>query len=397
MQIFIICLLAFVQATIGQQSADDEHWSCPVIEPLPPPRDPNHRSAHDLTAKLWTDSVVPYLIDDSFNSKDRETLAIAIQKIEEATCVRFKELSVVDKFENFVKIRRHCDPGSGDWCFVGGWVDFMGESRSSLSIGNYRLDPSSPPSVGLVVHEILHTLGLVHTQKRQDRNETIRVLWDNLEKTNLAKAQFEECSHCETYGTAYDCMSIMHYRDYFFSFRRRKTMVPVDPNSDCDLNRDNNELTRSDKDLINAMYCGLTPTTTTTTTTTTKRTLISTGEPCCTNIKLYAPDWVKDHIGEPFTGTYLLLTQEGSTEPRYRYVDGDNDDDHFQEIVGEPLQGTMVWWITAPGRGRRNEYILVARQMRGLCLSEKQPQQWYDQPKGKRPLKALDIEMRCLD
>lgn len=393
MQIFIICLLAFVQATIGQQSADDEHWSCPVIEPLPPPRDPNHRSAHDLTAKLWTDSVVPYLIDDSFNSKDRETLAIAIQKIEEATCVRFKELSVVDKFENFVKIRRHCDPGSGDWCFVGGWVDFMGESRSSLSIGNYRLDPSSPPSVGLVVHEILHTLGLVHTQKRQDRNETIRVLWDNLEKTNLAKAQYEECSHCETYGTAYDCMSIMHYRDYFFSFRRRKTMVPVDPNSDCDLNRDNNELTRSDKDLINAMYCGLTPTTTTTTTTTTKRTLISTGEPCCTNIKLYAPDWVKDHIGEPFTGTYLLISQEGSTEPRYRYVDGDR----FQEIVGKPLQGTMVWWITAPGRGRQDEYILVARQMRGLCLSDKRPKQWYDQPKGRTKLKKLDVEMRCLN
>ena len=216
--------------------------------------------------------------------------------------MRFKELSVVDKFENFVKIRRHCDPGSGDWCFVGGWVDFLGESRSSLSIGNYRLDPLSPPSVGLVVHEILHTLGLVHTQKRPDRNETIKVLWDNLEKTNLAKAQYKECFQCKTYGTQYDCMSIMHYRDYFFSFRRRKTMVPVDPNSDCDLNRDNNELTRSDKDLINAMYCGITPTTTTTTTTTTKRTLISTGEPCCTNIKLYAPDWVKDHIGEPFTG-----------------------------------------------------------------------------------------------
>jgi len=389
----LIILLAFIQATIGQESIDPDHWECPVIEPLPPPRDPNHRSAHDLTAKLWTDSVVPYLIDDSFNSKDRETLAIAIQKIEEATCVRFKELSVVDKFENFVKIRRHCDPGSGDWCFVGGWVDFLGESRSSLSIGNYRLDPSSPPSVGLVVHELLHNLGMVHTQKRPDRNDTIKVLWDNLEKTNLAKAQYKECFQCKTYGTQYDCMSIMHYRDYFFSFRRRKTMVPVDPNSDCDLNRDNNELTRSDKDLINAMYCGLTPTTTTTTTTTTIRPLKSTGEPCCTNIKLYAPDWVKDHIGEPFTGTYLLLTQEGSTEPRYRYVDGDR----FQEIVGEPLQGTIVWWITAPGRGRRDEYILVARQMRGLCLSEKQPQQWYDQPKGRRRLKALDVEMRCLD
>jgi hypothetical protein len=389
----LIILLAFIQATIGQESIDPDHWECPVIEPLPPPRDPNHRSAHDLTAKLWTDSVVPYLIDDSFNSKDRETLAIAIQKIEEATCVRFKELSVVDKFENFVKIRRHCDPGSGDWCFVGGWVDFLGESRSSLSIGNYRLDPSSPPSVGLVVHELLHNLGMVHTQKRPDRNDTIKVLWDNLEKTNLAKAQYKECFQCKTYGTQYDCMSIMHYRDYFFSFRRRKTMVPVDPNSDCDLNRDNNELTRSDKDLINAMYCGITPTTTTTTTTTTIRPLKSTGEPCCTNIKLYAPDWVKDHIGEPFTGTYLLISQEGSTEPRYRYVDGDR----FQEIVGEPLQGTIVWWITAPGRGRRDEYILVARQMRGLCLSEKQPQQWYDQPKGKRRLKALDVEMRCLD
>merc|ERR1740128_160253 len=340
---------------------------------------------------LWPGAVVPYKIDESFKRSDRETLAVAMREIEAASCVRFKELSAVGRFENFVTIKRECAPGSGDWCFSGGWVDFLGASRSSLTIGNTRLNQRERRSVGLVVHEILHVLGISHTQKRPDRKKYIRVLNNNINKTDTAVHQYKECNHCTTYGVPYDCMSIMHYRDYYFSINNRKTMVPVDKNSDCDLNSNNNKLTQSDKDLINIMYCGKSPTITTTTTTTTRRPKFS--GPCCTKIEISAPRWVKQHIGYLFTGTYLLISQEGSTEPRYRFMDGD----YFQEIVGEPLQGTMIWWIKAPGINRQSENIMVARQMTGLCLSEEQPQQWYDLPKGRSRMKALNVRMRCLN
>lgn len=50
-------------------------------------------------------------------------------------------------------------------------------------------------------------------------------------------------------------------------------------------------------------------------------------------------------------------------------MDGDHDDDHFQEIVGEPLQGTMVWWINVPGRGRRND---ISGQTDAWTVSERE-------------------------
>ena len=58
--------------------------------------------------------------------------------------------------------------------------------------------------------QILHGIGLYHTHTRRDRDQYITI-----NSTNIAasrKNEFDVCeSNCQTYGTPYDCDSVMHY------------------------------------------------------------------------------------------------------------------------------------------------------------------------------------------
>ena len=65
------------------------------------------------------------------------------------------------------------------------------------------------------------------------------------------KAQYKKCSDCPMHGTPYDCMSVMHYRDWGFSLGG-PTMLPR--RATCDLKTATNKLTKADIDLLNAMY-----------------------------------------------------------------------------------------------------------------------------------------------
>ena len=235
------------------------------------PLGPRRRSGHDIKVQKWKDSTVIYEFDSSFEPEDRRTFEEAVEQIEWDTCVRFKEKSDVggNNYKGPFTVIMKSMTCTEKPCKSYGVVDYMGATWSRLSIINHVLNPQSQRSVGLVVHELLHVLGLVHTQKRPDRDQYITILEDNIEDTPLARHQYAPCDHCETYGTNYDCMSIMHYRSCTLSAYAgecdllkytgrsyKPTMMPADGNSECDLRSLNNTvLTESDIELINAMYC----------------------------------------------------------------------------------------------------------------------------------------------
>merc|ERR1719239_1845169 len=258
---------------------EDQRFDCHVNEPLGPRR----RTGYDTRASKWQDSTVIYEFNDSFESLDREIFDVAVGQIEECTCVRFKKKSEVggnDYQGPLVEVRRG-STCTKKRCGCGGNVDILGANnryskKSHLTINSCKFDLNNQWGINLVVHELLHVLGLVHTQKRRDRDQTIRVRFDNIERKphplypwrDTNKYQFEQCYQCETYGTEYDCKSIMHYESCSMSInvgrclatqgKEYATMEPVDKNSKCtiaDLYSTNLWLTESDVTLINAMYC----------------------------------------------------------------------------------------------------------------------------------------------
>jgi len=217
------------------------------------------RSGTEVGFKPWPNNNVPYEFDSSFNKNDQATFMKAVEQIEKVTCVTFSKRSGE---EYYLKVIRECPCTTNKKCFAGGWVDILGAGApTGLWIGKTCMEPTNQYDVGLVIHEIMHALGFIHTQQRPDRNSTLSVFEKNIEDNNGARYQYAMCKDCSTHNSAYDCMSIMHYRAHFF---RRSTacnrrnpeacpMVAKDP-SVCDLWSHNNVMTKADIDIINEVY-----------------------------------------------------------------------------------------------------------------------------------------------
>ena len=81
------------------------------------------------------------------------------------------------------------------------------------------------------------------------RDSHIWIDWGRISASG--QSQYRICSTCNVHGTPYDCMSVMHYRDWAFSLGG-STMLPR--KQTCDLKTATNKLTKTDIDLLNAMY-----------------------------------------------------------------------------------------------------------------------------------------------
>jgi len=163
-------------------------------------------------ALRWPNGELPYRIDPALGRGAVRAVGLAIERWNEVSGVTLVAIAAGEPAPSDHVV---FEPGPG----CASWVGRQGGTQA-VWVG-----PAC--SSGSIMHEIGHAIGLEHEHTRSDRDEHVRVLWDNIrpeKRHNFALAP----SDARLLG-AYDIESIMHYGPSNFSVGGEPTLEPIEP------------------------------------------------------------------------------------------------------------------------------------------------------------------------
>lgn len=152
-------------------------------------------------AKFWENGRVPYAMSGELKDTPHEqAIQDAIIEYQKNTPIEFvpREPSDLD-YVLFEKGSENCLSNLGK---IGG------EQKILLSEGCDK---------GKIMHEMMHTLGFLHEQNREDRDEYLRVLWHNIDENFHLQFKKIKAKDKRILDTGFDFNSIMLYPPEAFS------------------------------------------------------------------------------------------------------------------------------------------------------------------------------------
>lgn len=160
----------------------------------------------------WPDGIVPYFVPTNSSDLLQQRIAEAIAHWTEESNLSFVErnTSNQDLYPNFIRFE------SSNSC--ASYVGMQGGEQPVLV--------SDACSVGSIIHEVGHALGLFHEHTRPDRNNFAQINWDEIVAGKGINFEVLDAG-VQEYGP-YDYGSIMHYGEYFFSATGEPTIVVPD-------------------------------------------------------------------------------------------------------------------------------------------------------------------------
>ncbi|XP_024276222.1 meprin A subunit alpha [Oncorhynchus tshawytscha] len=167
--------------------------------------DPRRNAILDETRR-WK-FPIPYILTDSLELNAKGVIHQAFEAYRLKSCVDFKPYEGESTYISFTKL-------SGCWSFVGD--DKVGQN---LSIGA-RCDTKA-----IVEHELLHALGFYHEQSRSDRDDYVKIWWDQIIEGKEHNFNKYEDDFITDLNTPYDYESVMHYRP--LSFNKNATIPTI--------------------------------------------------------------------------------------------------------------------------------------------------------------------------
>jgi|ERR1712098_33469 len=249
-------ILAFVSATLAQDEMCTFNDNL-LFEHQPSELSPDGAFEKTINPRnKWDDvgNIIPYYFKHSVIDPDRRNVQAQMKKIEDNTCIRFREMTdqkEINAANHSLMIEQF---GNGMPC-DSAWVE-VGDSygwKVPLRMLGERCDE------GLMLHELGHVLGLMHTHKRHDRDEYLTVDTSCLnDQSQDTLDQYEKIpDHLSvTHDIPYKCNSIMHY------FERSNSHCQVltpKPGIHCEGGRvgrrPNGEPLQEDWDSINHQHC----------------------------------------------------------------------------------------------------------------------------------------------
>ncbi|KHJ93546.1 astacin [Oesophagostomum dentatum] len=161
--------------------------------------------------------VIPYTITGHYDRRELANIRKAMSRIEANTCIRFRERT---RERDYIEIQNQ----AGQGCYTN--VGRIGGRGIVMLESNYRETCTEPETV---IHELLHVTGLWHEHMRYDRDQYIKVHYENIDRGYWS--QFEKVKPWEatTYNIPYDYKSIMHYEKSAFAYEGKISMETLDP------------------------------------------------------------------------------------------------------------------------------------------------------------------------
>nr|XP_046231547.1 hatching enzyme 1.2-like isoform X2 [Scatophagus argus] len=176
---------------------------------------------------------VPYSLSDYFYDGEKVLIEKAMETFHKKTCIRFVPHQGQS---DFLKIESEI----GCWSNMG---KDGGEQVVSLSVHGC-LDH------GIIQHELLHALGFHHEHTRSDRDQYVRINWENIPSIYAFNFHKKDTNNL---NTPYDYSSVMHYgRTAFASVYGEDTITPI-PDSSVPIGQ-RDEMSDIDILRINRLY-----------------------------------------------------------------------------------------------------------------------------------------------
>lgn len=135
-----------------------------------------------------------------------------MQEYHDFTCIRFRPYIEGDR--NWIDIKPDY---SGCWSSVG--MKFGGQIVNFGSAKCLRR--------GVIIHELMHALGFYHQQSASDRDDFIRIHWENIQRGREHNFNKYDSGVVSNFSVPYDYESVMHYSSRAFTKNGEITIEPI--------------------------------------------------------------------------------------------------------------------------------------------------------------------------
>ncbi|XP_068628469.1 astacin-like metalloprotease toxin 5 [Battus philenor] len=177
------------------------------------------RNAYIWPDTKWPEDTIVYEFGEGeFDDDQKEAILKSIEEIEENTCLKFRE-RLPDEF-NYVRLT-----GAPDGCYanVGYWAE-RGPHVLNLA--------RNAPGRGclnntVIIHEWLHIIGFFHMQSTYNRDDYVRIMWENVQPGMEHNFDHYDEELVSNLGLPYEYNSCMHYGPYGFSTTGEPTIVAI--------------------------------------------------------------------------------------------------------------------------------------------------------------------------
>ncbi|XP_066926859.1 zinc metalloproteinase nas-4-like [Clytia hemisphaerica] len=154
----------------------------------------------------WPNQTLVYEIDANFVNVP--LLKEGIHEFETRTCIRFKLRTNEPDYVYYTSKENVCSSNIGK---VGG--------KQEIHIGKDCM------VLGTIIHETMHALGFIHEHSRPDRDEYLKVNWENIEKDEWSNFNKYSGFEVSDENVGYNFASLMHYRNDAFTMNGKDTLI----------------------------------------------------------------------------------------------------------------------------------------------------------------------------